>query len=181
MNSDRTLTELIIKASTQAFADWRAAFPDERVFAFALSTLDDAIYVNASLNSEESHARTIAKRELEPSSAHALDAKWGPWEWENEFTGQSHFNSVDDRLKQMYDEMHEDSFAEFRTTVLDSMLQALVQLKDEGIITNNGNPTGIALFATIYDSFQAEEMHRRSAEMLNSQEAAAELLSVIGG
>ncbi len=176
MNHDHTLTELIFKASLQAFADWRAASPDERVFAFALSTIDDAIYVNASLNTEESHDRTIAKRELEQSSAYALDAKWGPWEWENEYTGQLHFTSVDDRLKQMYDEMHEDAFAEFRATVLDSMLQALVQLKDEGVVTNKGDSTVITLFATIYDSFQADEMHRRSAQMLNSQQAAAVIL-----
>jgi len=37
------------------------------------------------------------------------------------------------------------------------------------------------MFATIYDSFDAESLHRRSAELLNSPEAAAELLAVIGG
>jgi hypothetical protein len=32
----------------------------------------------------------------------------------------------------MYDEVHEVAFGKFRTTVLESMLQALVQLKGEG-------------------------------------------------
>jgi len=54
-DSDRTLTELILEASTRVFADWRATSPDERVFAFALSTLDAAIYVSGSLNADESH------------------------------------------------------------------------------------------------------------------------------
>jgi len=181
MKSDATLTELIYDSSVRAFQDWRKAHPTERVFAFALSTLDDAIYVNANLNSEESHQRRLAERELDPSSAYGLDTKWGPWEWENEFTGQIHFATVDERLKSMYDQCAEDSFADFRSTVFESMLQALVKLRENSMITNGNDPTGIVMFATIYDSFAAESLHRRSAELLNSPEAVSELLSVIGG
>ena len=99
MHADATLTEIIYNASVRAFEDWRKAHPGERVFASALSTLDEAIYVNAALNSEESHQRQLEERQLDPSCAYGLDTRWGPWEWENEFTGQSHFGVVDDRLQ----------------------------------------------------------------------------------
>ena len=181
MTIDATLTNLIYDACVRAFQDWRSANPTERVFAFALSTLDDAIYVNANLNSEESHQRRLAERNLDPDSAYGRDTKWGPWEWENEYTGQMHFAPVDERLKQMYDQCAEGEFPRFRTTVFDSMLQALLKVRENSIVTNNGDPSGIVMFATIYDSFDAESLHRKSAELLNAPEAISELLSVIGG
>jgi len=81
----------------------------------------------------------------------------------------------------MYEQYAEGSFAAFRSTVFDSMLRALLKLRENAIVTNDGDPSGIVMFATIYDSFDAESLHRRSAELLNSPEAAAELLAVIGG
>ena len=125
MKSDPLLTDLIFNASVRAFRDWRNAHPTERVFALALSTLDDAIYVNANLNTEESHQRRLAERRLDPTFDYELDTKWGPWEWENEYTGQVHFATVDEQLKKMYYACSEGAFAEFRTTVFDSMLQGI--------------------------------------------------------
>ncbi|MCA9027399.1 MAG: DUF4303 domain-containing protein [Planctomycetaceae bacterium] len=181
MTIDATLTELIYDSSVRAFRHWRTANPTERVFAFALSTLDDAIYVNANVNSEESHRRRLAERNLEPDSAYGRETKWGPWEWENEYTGQVHFAPVDERLKQMYEHCADGEFGRFRTTVFDSMLQALLKLRENSIVTNNGDPTGIVMFATIYDSFDAESLHRKSAELLNAPDIISELISVIGG
>ena len=182
MKADSELIDLIYTASVQAFADWRKANPSERVFAFALSTIDDAIYVNASLNSDESHQRRLTERGIDASSAYGLDTKWGPWEWENEYTGQTHFSPVDERLKQMYEKYSaEDNFATFRATVFDSMVEALLRLKNNGVISNDGDTSGITMFATVYDSFDAEALHRRSAELLNSPEASKELLAAIGG
>jgi hypothetical protein len=181
MTFDSTLTEVIYGACVRAFQDWRKANPTERVFAFALSTLDDAIYVNANLNSEESHQRRLAERNLDADSPYGRDTKWGPWEWENEYTGQIHFAPVDERLKQMYDECPDGEFARFRSTVFDSMLQALVRVRENSIVTNDGDPSGIVMFATIYDSFDAESLHRKSAELLNAPDDVSELLSVIGG
>lgn len=181
MKSDPLLTDLIYNASVRAVRDWRDAHPTERIFAFALSTLDDAIYVNANLNSEESHQRRLAERKLDPTFDYELDTKWAPWEWENEYTGQAHFAPVDEQLKKMYDKYSETAFAEFRSMVFESMLDALIRLRDNSIITNGNDSTGIVMFATIYDSFDAESLHRRSAERLNSPEAISELLSVIGG
>ena len=181
MASDSTLTQLIYTASVRAFEEWRESHPTEQVFAFALSTLDDACYVNANLNSVESHQRRLAERPLDASSPLGLDTKWGPWEWEYEYTGQAHFAEVDDRLAQMSEEVSDDSFPAFRVTVFDSMLQALVDLRENAIITNHGDQSGIVMFATIYDSFDADTMHRKSAELLNPADATEELLSVIGG
>ena len=181
MDVDSTLIDLIYDASIRAFRDWREEHPSEHVFAFALSTPDDAIYVGASLNSVESHQRRLRERQLDPESPYGLDAKWGPWEWENEYIHPGHFTVVDDRLKRMYDDRHENDFSGFRRTVLDSMVAVLVKLRDHAAINNNGGQSDVILFATIYDSFSAEAMHRRSAELLNCPEAVTELLAVIGG
>ncbi|MFO0941024.1 MAG: hypothetical protein U0930_09665 [Pirellulales bacterium] len=52
----------------------------------------------------------------------------GPYEdEENEYTGQVHFARVDERLKQMYQDCDDGEFGRFRTTVFDSMLQALLK------------------------------------------------------
>lgn len=181
MTHDPTLTMLIYSSSVRAFEDWRTANPTEQVFAFALSTLDDAIYVNASLNSVESHRRRLNERQLEETSAYGLDTKWGPWEWENEFIGRQHFAVVDNRLRDMYEESADASFPAFRSTVFVSMLKALVMLRENAIITNDGDQSGIVMFVTIYDSFDAEAMHRKSAELLNSEKTAEEFLSIFGG
>ena len=137
MNVDSALVDLIYDASIRAFRDWRQEHPSEHVFAFALSTIDDGIYVSASLNSIESHQRRLRERQLDPESDFGLDTKWGPWEWENEYIHPNRFTVVDDLLKRMYDDRHENNFDGFRQTVLDSMVAALVKLREHAAITND--------------------------------------------
>ena len=181
MKPDTALSELIYKSSVQAFEEWRLAFPEERIFTFAISTIDDANYVNASINSIESYNRKLLKRKIEPHSPAGLDAKWGPWEWENEYIGKSYFSVVDEKLNQMY-ESHSDRnlFHEFRITVFESMLLTLDKLRRNAVISNFGDCANIVLFATVYGSPDAKRLHRRSASFFHDPSETAEFLVVMG-
>lgn len=104
-----------------------------------------------------------------------------PWEWKNEYIHPGHFTVVDNRLKRMYDDRHGNNFSGFRRTILDSMVAALVKLREQAAINNNRGHQDTILFATIYSSFSAEAMHPRSAELLNRPEDMTELLAITGG
>ncbi|MCC9606662.1 DUF4303 domain-containing protein [Blastopirellula sp. JC732] len=181
MASQPELVDLFYDAAEKAFAAWRAENPTETVFAFVLSTIDDAIYVSGSVNSLESHERRLAERGYDASHEYAADTKWGPWEWENEYIGSEYFQVADQRLGELSEEMGEKKHAKFKKTVTDSMVEALVRLRNSGAISNPGDPIEIALFATIYDSCDAEGLQRRSGKLLNSPELCAEFLEVING
>ena len=77
INEDR-LTDLLYDACVKAYQKWRDENANERVFAFALNTLDDAIYINANLNTIESHERKLGEEDLDAGSPEALEAKWSP-------------------------------------------------------------------------------------------------------
>lgn len=175
------LAELFYQASVDAFIAFRQQFPDETVFAFVLSTIDDAIYVNCSINSRESHQRRLAERGYDESHEDALETKWCSCEWENEYYGSEFFEAGNRLLNDLYEKSSEaDEFPAFNKSVVDSMIEALVRLRKSGAISNPGDPIEIAMFATIYDSFSAEEVHRRSAKLLNSPELCKTFLPVIG-
>ena len=179
-NPDDSLSDLIFNAVVLAFAEWRESHPREQVFAFALSTIDTPKYVNASVNSEESHERTVARLKCNPDSDNMSVVKWGPWEWEYEFIGQRHFSVVTERLKSLYEKMRKDEFPQFCELVEEAMLNALLRIREALVVTNNGELSGITFFATIYDSAGASELERKSARLLNPEECASEFLSVVG-
>jgi hypothetical protein len=174
---DQSLAEAIAAAARNAFSEWRKTRQDERVFAFALSTIDDAIYINASVNTEESHRRTLGKSRVQLDAPEALYYKWGPWDWEYEYIAPSHFRSVDERLKAMYDKMHKTGFEAFRGRVFEAMLQALVLLRTEFAIPETPETAPVILFATIYDSHDAEGLQFRSAQAANPPDCVSEFLS----
>lgn len=176
--SNPLLSELIYQASVKAFQNWRLKNPTERVFAFALSTLDEATYVDANVNTLESHQRLLTKKNLDPNSEYGLSAKWVPCEWENEYICREHFTTIHNHLRKMYENDGKKDFGNFRQMVFDSMLEALIKLRKNRDITNDGDADGIVLFSTIYDSFSDETMIRRSAKLLNSPNKISELISV---
>ncbi len=174
---DQSLAEAIAAAARSAFSEWRQAHQDERLFAFALSTIDDALYVNASVNTEESHRRTLARSRIQLDAPEALYYKWGPYDWEYEYIAPSHFKSLDERIKVMYDKMHKTEFETFRQRVLEAMVQALILLRTENAIPGTPNASPVVLFATIYDSSDAKELQHRSAQAANPVDCLAEFLS----
>lgn len=190
-NCDPFLARAIADASCAAFADWRRKHPKENVFAFALSTIDDAIYVSAALNTEESHRRALKKQGLDANSKAAAWRRWSPTEWEFEFLAPSHFKQIDKRLKQMYEVAveaneaevqagkEEKAFGEFRETVFESMIAGLVLLRTEGQIPDLPRSERVTFFAMIYDSFSSERIERASAVAANSPDCRAEYLASI--
>jgi hypothetical protein len=174
---DQSLAEAIAAAARNAFSEWRQAHPDERLFALALSTIDDALYVSASVNTEESHTRTLEKNRVLPGSPEALYYKWGPWDWEYEYIVPSHFKTVDKSVKAMYEAMHKTEFTAFRERVLESMIEALVLLRAANAIPGASDGRPVVLFATIYDSADANELQLRSALAANPKDSLSDFLS----
>lgn len=174
---DPSLVTAIATAARNAFTEWRKTHQDEHVFAFALTTIDDARYVSASVNTEESFRRALEKSGIQPDSPDALYYKWGPWEWEHEFIESSQFEGLDRQINAMYDEMHENKFQAFRQSVLEAMIQALIDLRGEGVFRETPGTTPIVLFATIYDSSDAEPLQLISAQAANPEGCISEFLS----
>ena len=174
---DQSLADGIASAARNAFSEWRKTHQDERVFAFALTTIDDGLYISAAVNTEESHRRTLERSHVEQDSPDALYYRWGPNEWEDEFIAPSHFKGVDGQIKVMYDGMHETAFETFRERVFEAMVQALILLRAENAIAATQGAAPIILFATIYDSSEAEELQLRSAQAANPAESVSEFLS----
>jgi hypothetical protein len=174
---DHSLARAIADATRGAFVDWRREHPDERVFAIALSTIDDALYVSAALNTEESLMRSLGRHGIGAGSEDAIYRKWYPNEWEYEFLEASHFKEIDGRLNQMYEAAGPDGFEAFRESVFASMIAGLVLLRAERTIPDCPHSERVTFFAMIYDSFDSERIQRASAIAANPPDCITEYLA----
>jgi hypothetical protein len=77
----------------------------------------------------------------------------------------------------MYDEMHDTEFPAFRDRVLKAMIQALILLRAENTIRKTPETAPVVFLATIYDSFEAEDLQFRSAQAANPVGIVSEFLS----
>ncbi len=94
------LKDEIKKAASKAFSELQNQHPNEKFFAFVLSTMDDHNYINASANSLESYQRITERNDTDE-----VYNKWIPSEWEHEYIGQHHFKCVDNLLEKLVNEI----------------------------------------------------------------------------
>ena len=162
------LCDAIATAAKSAFVETLKAKPNEQLFVFVLSTLDDATYVSASVNSEENHRKVLSESGVLTDSAEEEYFRWTPGEWaENEYIGQEHFKPVDALLEAMCAEMGEDGFDDYRKGVLQAMQDALARLDAEQLWGTGEDRENVTLFVTIYDSDDMGELEEKSARALN--------------
>lgn len=168
-NDFEVIEKAIASAARTAFTEVLKAHPEETFFAFVLSTLDDAGYVSASVNSLENHQSLVDDKGLEVPSPDDEYYRWTPCEWgDYEYVGSTeNFDQVADLLQAKYDKMAEVNFAAYGKGVLDSMQGALATLDSEEFWGTGADRERVTLFVTVYDSESTEKVEDQSAKALN--------------
>jgi hypothetical protein len=197
------LEDAIKGAAGKAFASAIERHPEHNFFAFALTTLTNAQYVECSLNSERNMARVLS--DAGPSDE-GLKAyyKWYPNEWgEFEYFRQGaedYFSGVNELLGRIESETDAYALSKFGLTknpfkegdahyaefweindrrrhyVFDAMTSALVALDRAGCFGEGEVRRGRIIFADIYDDEFGEELRTQSANAINAGRASPALL-----
>ncbi|MDG3004284.1 DUF4303 domain-containing protein [Paludisphaera mucosa] len=91
------LRRLLAESARRAFSKLREMRPNETFYAFALYTVDDAVVLSPSANTEEAYARVRSKY---ASSGKFTEAgllgnfRWSPYDWECDCVGVEAFDPV---------------------------------------------------------------------------------------
>ena len=164
------LVRALTEAARAAFTEAREARPDERFFAYALSTVDDANFVGAGANSHENRAAIAAANDVEDGTPDAEYYAWNPCEWgELEYLGAASFEPAEVLLAQLYQATPDERFQHLAEGVRASMQGALAALDEEGFFGRGQARREVTLFCTVYDSERAAGFEDRSAEALNPE------------
>ena len=132
------LRRQIAEAARHAFNLVRTAHSEESFYSFALYTVDEALGICPSSNSEQAYARKRAKYQGRGSFNEADllgNFRWSPYDWEFETVGADFFRFTDQLLSDQgqarYDQEAPDGFIEFKAGVFASMVLALADLDAE--------------------------------------------------
>jgi hypothetical protein len=179
------LRRRIKDACGQTFEAVRAARPGERFYAFALYTVDDAVGVVPSMNSEEAYQRAVAK-ELEDLQnrkwldSHGIDfeasilgdQRWSPYDWAYDGEEADGFIAVNQLINKggvgAYDESDAEGFAKFKAGVLASMVLGLADAVTAGHFGSGLEGDSLTVFCSVAQSEEAIWFEDDSARRLNS-------------
>lgn len=177
------LEAAIADAARQAFLSAVADNPDHEFFAFALTTLSGAEYIECSLNSEKNLQKILAAARPRLAPEHYY--KWYPNEWGDfEFYGQRErdfFASVQELLKKIEGRAGDRKFAARRKYVFDSMISALQALDDEGCFGGGEARRNRIVFADVYDDEESSELRNRSIHEINVGKTSPALIEDFRG
>ena len=163
------VADVIASGVKTSWQDIRNDFPEDNFFAFALSTIDDAIYVSACANSFQNHQKICQINNLKPNSPEYEHYRWCACEWgEFEYIGTQVFQKVDTLLAEIYKECGDDDWGPYRDGIIESMIIGLARADAAGVFGTGDEREKIALFVTINDSFDTEKIEDESARRLNS-------------
>jgi hypothetical protein len=196
------LRDRIADASRRTFDSLRTAHPSERFYAFALYTVDDAVAVNPSANSEQAYERAVAKQMADEAhckwlESHGIpltdwllgDQRWSPYEWAYECAESEGFHAVNELINNrgmgFYDREDPMGFVKFKAGVLASMVFALRDLNEEGYFGTGRDRESLAVFCSVPHSRSTVWFEQDSARRLNPpnvfQTFASELKWVADG
>lgn len=172
-----------IASSVRAcYQDLIATFPDERIYGFALYTVDDLVGIVPSASSEQGfvsrsekfYANTeqlnwLKENDICPGRSNIADNRWSVYEWEHECHGVKHFDSANKLLESFlvkYQEVDSsDSFKIATGEVMAAFTLALLQLRKEQFFQQCGRP--LTIFCSKPSSFDTGWLERESARILN--------------
>jgi len=154
MNRERLRRE-VREAARQAFAQVRASHPNERFYAFALSSNDDAVTIVPAANSVEG----LHRRAREYGSPISDWLRWSTAEWACQAEGGDYFDEIRARLARQG--------RTFRRDVYEAMIGALADLDDEGFFGTGAARENVTLFCTLAHSNDSEWLENESARRLN--------------
>lgn len=169
------LRKRIAIATRQAFVEAKSSHGHEALYAFALYTLDDAVVVNPSLNTELAYQRNSSRPQSHTRSEEDRlgNERWSPYEWEYECEGLEFFRPVNeminDRGQAIYNSDDANGFIEFKASVMASMVLALLDLESEKLFDRNAKSDAMTIFCSVPNSECTTWFEHDSARRLNSQ------------
>jgi len=178
------LRQEIALATRRAFDAVRAARPDEEFYAFALYTVDDAVGVTPSSNSEQAYQRGVSRwmadephkqwlesRGISLESFLLGDERWSPYQWEYECMESDGFHVVNELINNrgvgFYDEDDLNEFVKFKASVFASMVLALNDLNEQGYFGEGSVRNSLTVFCSVADSECSIWLEEDSARRLN--------------
>jgi hypothetical protein len=181
------LRERIADASRRSFDAVRAAHRGETFYAFALYTVDDAVGVNSSMNSEQAYQRAVAKHEADEShrtwlQSHGIsfkdsllgDHRWSAYDWAYECAESDGFDAVNELVNNrgmgFFDRNDSMGFASFKAGVFASMVLALRDLIEEGFFVKDNARESLTIFCSVPHSACTFWFEQDSARRLNPPE-----------
>ncbi|RYG71473.1 DUF4303 domain-containing protein [bacterium] len=150
------------EAMAAAFADLRAAHPEERFYAYALYTDDGVAGISPAANSEEGLAAKIAEYGDDAEPAYL---RWTTSEWAYEGIGWERTEATYHAITKMGQAA--DDFDAFHQDVLTLMRDVLADLDAEGLFGRGEAREAVTLLCSITDSDDAEAYERQSVHALN--------------
>lgn len=171
------LRRRVAEAARRSFGRMCETHPGEPPYAFALYTVDDAVAISPSGNSERGYDLARGEYGADGSFSEAGllgNFRWSCFDWTYECEGSDYFDPVheliNDRGQARYDQDDPDGFMDFKANVLAAMVLALSDLKAEGVFDSGEGRSPITVFASITDPDYAPWLEADSARRLNSPE-----------
>lgn len=178
------LRQRIVEASRQTFDAVRTAHPDETFYVFALYTVDDAVGINPSVNSEQAYQRAVAKQTADEArrkwlESHGIsftaslvgDQRWSAYEWAYECAESDRFEAVNELINNrgmaFYDEDDPMGFVKFKAGVFASMVLALRDLNEKGYFGKGVSRDSLTVFCSVPSSDCTVWFEQDSALRLN--------------
>jgi hypothetical protein len=146
----------------------------DNICGFALYSDESAGSISASVNT----CTHLKKKQLKYPDDQVM-VKWTPAEWAYENVEYDYIKNLSKKLSDISSHFGEDGlFEEFKSKVFDSILDVLIDLKNEKLF-DSMNEYFVLLFATSDYSHPEEAI--RWAKMLNSTSLSKELENYLNG
>ena len=179
------LRALITEASHATLNRLRRLHADERFYAFALYTTEDAVGIVPALNSEEAFAKAVSAVKSDASYKSILesggvsieasllgDYRWSPYEWAYECNDADAFREVNALINNRgvapYHEDDPDGLEGFRAAVMACMVLGLQDMLTSGVVGPGNGRGDMTVFCSVADSGDAVWFEEDSARRLNS-------------
>ena len=176
------LRQRIAEAARRVVEGVRTAHPEQQFYAFALYTVDDAVGINPSMNSEEAYRDAVARQTadeehtkwlisngISPQASLLGDHRWSAFDWQFDCAESERFNAVNELINNrgvgVYDARDPLGFEKFKAGAMASMVLALNDVIASRAIANRNS---ITLFCSIADSEDAIWFEEDSARRLNT-------------
>jgi len=178
------LRQRIVKAARQTFDAVRAAHRDEAFYVFALYTVDDAVGINPSMNSEQAYQRAVARETADDQhrkwlESHGIsftasllgDQRWSAFDWAYECAESNGFDAVNKLINNrgmgFYDKEDPMGFVKFKAGVFAAMVLALRDLDEQDHFGKGVARDSLTVFCTVPHSGCTEWFEQDTARRLN--------------
>lgn len=161
MNWDE-LEDKCFQATFEAIKKLLTEKPDENFYAFSLYTDSSAMTVSLSANSEE-RLHSILNVEEDKSKETQSYYKWATSEWAYEGFYAENFSNISKSLRESSDR---ENFVQFKNKLIQMLINVLKKIKLSELAPELSTS---ALFVSITDDDEAENIENISADLINDE------------